>query len=72
MSVLKGEPTQLTKNGLGSQGEVAATPIVKTDKEALMANNIGIQRDDPEEVHNGVGICTSIPYSKPPAAPTND
>jgi hypothetical protein len=41
-SALKGEPAQFTKNGLGNQGEVAAMSIMKTGKEALMVNNIGI------------------------------
>jgi hypothetical protein len=72
MSVLKGEPTQLTKNGLGSQGEIAATPIVKTGKEASMTNNMGIQRGDHEEDEIGISICTSTSNSKPPAAPANE
>ena len=72
MSVLKGEPAQLTNNGSGSRGEVAATCMVKTGKEALMINNAGIQSDKREEGDNGVAICTSTPYSKPPAAPANE
>jgi hypothetical protein len=72
MSVLKGEPAQLTKNSLGSRGEEAATGIVETGKEALMINNVGVQRDDPEEDNNGVTICTSTSNSKPPAAPANE
>ena len=72
MSMLKGEPAQRTKKRRGNRGAVAATRIVKKGKEALMINNIGIQRDDPEEDDNGVGICTSTPSSKSPTAPANE
>ena len=70
MGVLKGEPAQPTKNGSGGRGE-AATCIVETVKGALMINNVGIQRDDPEEANNGVAIRTSTSNSKPPDAPAN-
>ena len=69
MSVLKGEPVRLVKN---SRGEVAEAHIVKKGKEALMMDNIGKQRGDPEEDNNGVAIGTSTPNSKPPATPTNE
>jgi hypothetical protein len=69
--MLKGEPAQLTKNGRGSRGEVAATGIVETGKETLATNKTGIQRGDPEEDDNGA-ICTSTPNSKPPAAPADE
>ena len=72
MYVLKGEAAQLTKNGSGSRGEVAATCMVETGKQALMINNAEIQSDKREEDDNGVAICTSTPYSKPPAAPANE
>jgi hypothetical protein len=73
MSVLKVKPTHLTKNGRrNGRREVAATHIVETGKEALMINNIGIQKGDPEENDNSVGICTSTPNSKPPASPANE
>jgi len=55
-----------------SRGEVSETRIVETGKEASMINNIGIQRDDPEEDNNGVAIGTSMPNSKPPATPANE
>jgi hypothetical protein len=71
MSILKGEPTQPTKKRRGHRGKVAATGIVNTGKEALMINNIGTQRGDPEEDDNGVGICRSTPNSKSPASPVN-
>ena len=72
MSMLKGEPTQPTKKRRGHRGKVAATGIVNTGKEALMINNIGTQRGDPEEDDNGVGICTSTPNSKSPASSVNE
>jgi hypothetical protein len=74
MSVLKVKPAHLTKNGRKScRGKVAATHIVKTGKEALMINNMGIQRDDPEEDDNdGVAICTPKPNSKLPASRANE
>ena len=72
MSVLKGERAQLAKNGLGNQGEVAATPIVKTGKEALTINNIGIQPGGREEDENGIAICTSTSYFKTPTTPANE
>ena len=70
--MLKGEPTQPTKKRRGHRGKVAATGIVNTGKEALMINNIGTQRGDPEEDDNGVGICTFTPNSKSPASPVNE
>ena len=70
--MLKGEPAKLTKNGRGSREEVAATDIVETGKETLTTNNAGIQRDDPEEVDNGVAISTSTHNPKPLAAPANE
>jgi hypothetical protein len=70
--VLKGEPAQLTKNGWDSRGEIAATGIVETGKEALMINNIGVQKGGREEDDNGVAICTSTPNSKPPVTPANE
>ena len=72
MSVLKGEAAQLTKNGSGSRGEVSATRMVGTGKDALMINNAGVQGGECEEDDNGVAICTSTPYSKPPAALANE
>jgi hypothetical protein len=73
VSVLKGDPGQLTKNGSGScWGEVTATHIVETGKEALMINSMGKQPGDPEDDDNGVAICTSTSNSKPPAAPANE
>jgi hypothetical protein len=72
MNMLKGEPAQPTKKRRGNRGAVAATRMVKKGKEALMINNIGIQRDDPEEDDNGVAICTSTPNSKSPTAPANE
>jgi hypothetical protein len=72
MSMLKGEPAQPTKKRRGNRGAVAATRMVKKGKGALMINNIGIQRDDPEEDDNGVAICTSTPNSKSPTAPANE
>ena len=72
MRVLKGEPARLTKNGPGSQREVAARGIVETGKEVLMINNKGIQRSDPKEDDNSVAICTSTPSPQPPAAPANE
>ena len=70
--MLKGKPAQLTKNGSGSRGEVAATRMVETGKEALMINNAEIHSDKREEDDNGVGICTSTPYSKSPASSANE
>ena len=72
MGVLKGEPAQPTKNSSGGRGEVEATCIVETGKEALMIKNVGIQSDGPEEANNGVAIRTSTSNSKPPAAPANE
>jgi hypothetical protein len=72
MNMLKGEPAQRTKKRRGNRGAVAATRMVKKGKEALMINNIGIQRDDPEEDDNGVAIGTSTPNSKSPTAPANE
>jgi hypothetical protein len=72
MSMLKGEPTQPTKKRRGHWGNVAATGIVNTGKEALMINNIGTQMGDLEEDDNGVGICRSTPNSKSPASPVNE
>src|SRR5947208_3783922 len=72
MSMLKGESTQPTKKHRGHRGKVAATGIVNTGKEALMINNIGTQRGDPEEDDNGVGICRSTPNSKSPASPVHE
>ena len=69
MSVLKGEPARLVKN---SRGEVAETRIVKTGKDAMMSNNIGKQRGDPEEDNDGGATGTSTPNSKPPATPANE
>ena len=46
--------------------------MVKKGKEALIINDMGIQRDDPEEDDNGVAICTSTPNSKSLTAPTNE
>jgi hypothetical protein len=72
-SVLKVKPAHLTKNGRRScRGKVAATHIIETGKEALMTNNIPIQRDGPEEDDNGVAICTPKPNSKPPASRANE
>ena len=70
--MLKGEAAQLTKNGSGSRGEVSATRMVGTGKDALMINNAGVQGGECEEDDNGVAICTSTPYSKPPAALANE
>ena len=72
MSVLKGKAALLTKNVSGSRGEVAATRMVETSKEALMINNAEILSDKREEDDNGVEIRTSAPYSKPPASPANE
>ena len=73
MSVLKVKPTHLTKNGRKNRRrEVAATHIVETGEGALMIDNIGIQKGDPEEDANGVGICACTPNSKPPAALANE
>jgi hypothetical protein len=73
MSMLKGEPTQRTKKRRGHRGEVAATGIVDTDKEASIINNIGTQRGDCEEDDNhGVESCTSTLRSQPPTTPTNE
>jgi hypothetical protein len=72
MSILKGKPAQRTKKRRGNRGEVAATGIVETGKEALMINNIGIQPGDPEEDDNRVANCTSTLCSQPPAAPANE
>ena len=71
MSMSKGEPTQPTKKRRGHRGKVAATGVVNTGKEALMINNIGIQRGGREEDDNGVANCTSTLNSQPPAAPIN-
>ena len=71
MSMLKGEPTQSTKKRRGHRGEVAATGVVNTGKEALM-NNIGPRRGDPEEDDNGEGICTFASNSKSPASPATE
>jgi len=60
ISVLKGKPARLMKNNWGA---VASTRTVKRGREALRTNNIGIQRGDPEEDHNGVEIGTSTPNS---------
>jgi hypothetical protein len=70
--MLKGELAQPTKKRRGHRGEVAATGIVETGKEALMVNNIGIRRGDREEDDNGVANCTSTLSSQPPAAPINE
>ena len=70
--MLKGKPAQRTKKRRGNRGEVAATGIVETGKEALMINNIGIQRGDSEEDDNGVANCMSTLRSQPPAAPANE
>jgi hypothetical protein len=70
--MLKGGPAQRAKKRRGNRGEVAATGIVETEKKALMINNIGIQRGDPEEDDDGVANCTSTLSSQPPAAPTNE
>ena len=70
--MLKGELAQLTKNGSGSQGKVAATGIVESGKEALMVNNVGMQGGDPEQDGNGVRICKFASDSKPPAAAANE
>ena len=51
---------------------VTATHIVETGKEALMINNMGVQRDDPEEDDNGVATCTPTPNYKRLAAPANE
>jgi hypothetical protein len=73
MSLLKVKPAHLKKNGRSNRRrEVAATRMVETGKEALVINNVGIQRDEREEHDNGVAICTSTPYSKPSAAPANE
>ena len=72
MSMLKGEPGQRTKKRWGNRGAVAATRMAKKGKEALMINNIGIQRDDPEEDDNGVAICRFTPNSKSPTSPANE
>ena len=73
MSMLKGEPTQRTKKRRGHRGEVAATGIVDTDKEAPIINNIGTQSGACEEGDNdGVESCTSTLRSQPPTAPTNE
>ena len=69
MSVLKGKLAWLMKN---SQGAVAAMRIVKTGKEGLRTNNIGIQQGDPKEDDDGVAIGMSTPNSKPPASTANE
>ena len=51
---------------------VAATHIVETGKEALMINNMGVQRDDPGEDDNGVATCRPTPNYKRLAAPANE
>ena len=66
---LKGEPARLIKN---SRRAVAAARIVKTGKEALRINDIGIQRGDPDEDNNGVLTGTSTINSKPPATADNE
>jgi len=68
--VSKGKPARLMKNS--RWGAVAATRVVKTGKEALRINNIGIQRRDPEEDDNSVSIGTSTINSKPPATAANE
>jgi hypothetical protein len=70
--MLKGEPAQLMKDGSASRGEVAAMGIIETGKEALMINNSGMRRGDPEEDDNGVAICTSTLNSKSPATLANE
>ena len=73
MSMMKGEPTQRTKRRRGHRGDVAATSIVDTEKEASIINNICTQRGDYEEDDNrGVKSCTSTLSSQPPTAPTNE
>ena len=68
MSFLKVKPAQLTKNG---RSNCCVADTVETGEEASIINNIGIQRDDPEEDDDGVEICTSTSDSERSAAPAN-
>ena len=70
--MLKGGPAQPTKKRRGNGGEVTATGIVETGKEALMIHNMVTPKGYREEDDNGVANFTSTLSSQPPAAPTNE
>ena len=71
--MLKAKPTHLTKNGRKTRRrEVAATHKFETGEGALMIDNMGIQKGDPEEDDNRVAICTFTHDSKPPVALANE
>ena len=70
--MLKGGPVQPTKKRWGHRGEVTATGIVETGKEALMSNSTVTPKGYREEDDSGVANCTSTLRSQPPAAPTNE